>query len=261
MPECSTCGKEFDTQAALNNHSQVHRDDSSGAELSLSMRQYGVIAAVLLAAAVGYAVIGGDDGGAVNDGDVRQQVSVDDDPMLGDADAPVTVVYWGDYKCPNCKRFEQRAFSRLENGPISDGEVRFVKKNFPFIAADSTTAAVASQCIWRQAGAAYPDVFWKWHEAMYSNQRAEHQRWASQDRIVSIAKDVGQIDTAGLRECMTGDRAAIEQEIQEDQDEGRAVGVTGTPSFVVYNTETGEWVTVAGPQPYSRFAAAIDQVA
>src|SRR3989344_3136314 len=57
--------------------------------------------------------------------------SVDDDPVLGDKNAPVTIVEFSDYECPFCKRHFDDTFPQLVKNYVDTGKVKIVYRDFP----------------------------------------------------------------------------------------------------------------------------------
>lgn len=64
-------------------------------------------------------------------------------PVLGDPNAPVTLIEFGDFKCPVCKRFEETVFPLLKKEYIDTGKVKMAFLNMQFIGPDSVTAGIA----------------------------------------------------------------------------------------------------------------------
>jgi len=58
-------------------------------------------------------------------------VSIDDDPVLGAADAPITIVEFSDYQCPYCQSFQSETLPQIKSEYIDSGLVRFVYRDFP----------------------------------------------------------------------------------------------------------------------------------
>ena len=163
-------------------------------------------------------------------------------PVLGQAAAKVTVVVFEDFKCPNCKKFEEETFPVIQSKYIDTGKVRFSMLPFPFIAQqnslpvdDSKLAAEAGLCAFDQQ----PDTFWKYTPIIFRAQGPENQVWASKDRLVELAGNVDGIDTARLRACLdAGSNAA-----KVDAGEAQAVkaGVNATPSVFVNGVLTTDY--------------------
>lgn len=176
-----------------------------------------------------------------------------DDPVLGDASAPVTIVEYGDFKCPFCARFFVETEPRLRREYIETGQVRLVWRDFANIDAESPTAAAAAWCAGQQ------DRFWQYHDALYvfivetfyaQGTNPEGQT-AYEGHYVELARQAGVADEQAFRSCLDSDEATRAVAADRDRAEGR--GVTGTPTFFINGQK------VAGAQPFEVFAQLIDQ--
>jgi len=58
-------------------------------------------------------------------------ISIDDDPVLGDAKAKVTIIEFADYQCPFCRIFWKETFPRLKKEYLDTGKVKLVFRDFP----------------------------------------------------------------------------------------------------------------------------------
>lgn len=199
-------------------------------------------------------------GGSGSGGVSVSQVDTAGEPVIGNEDAPVTIVYWGDFQCPFCKRFEQQTFSQLLQNEIQDGKVRLVFKDFQFLGPDSTTGGIASECAWNQVQDGDTNAYWNWHTSMYNNQDGENSGWGAQSDIVSMTENVDGVDADQLQSCMNNQQSELQQELSEDRSQGQRVGISGTPGFVIYKTGSDTGVQITGAQPYTRFQSAISQV-
>ena len=99
-------------------------------------------------------------------GTLRPAVSVEDH-VLGPADAPVTLVEYGDFQCPHCARAHRvlpKVLKRLGD------RTRFVFRHFPLGEShpDAIHAAEASESVAAQVG---EEGFWRMHDLMYDHQR------------------------------------------------------------------------------------------
>ena len=165
-------------------------------------------------------------------------VSVDDDPSWGPADAPVTVVEFSDFQCPYCARFVTDTYPQIKQQ--YEGKIRFVFRDFPLstIHENAEKAAEAAGCANEQG------KFWEYHDILFNNQQA-----LDVASLKNYASQLG-LDTTAFNQCLdTGTRA---QEIQKDYQDGISYGVTGTPAFIV------DGLLMVGAQPLANFQAAID---
>lgn len=165
-------------------------------------------------------------------------VSPDDDPAWGPADAPVTIVEFGDYQCPYCKRFYDETFPAIK--AAYEGRVRFVYRDFPLTSIHpyAQKAAEASECADDQGR------FWDYHDVLWANQGA-----LDIASLKAYAAQLG-LDMATFDDCLNSGKNA--QEVQKDHSDGASYGVPGTPTFFING------VKLVGAQPFSSFQAVID---
>ncbi len=160
----------------------------------------------------------------------------DDDPIIGDPKAPVTVVEFSDFQCPYCSRFFTATFGKIEENYIKSGKVKFVYRDFPL--ADkhpqAILAAEAAQCANDQS------KFKEMHDQLFLHQ----ELWAGvekpKDAMKKFATTIG-LDVKQFTGCLESNK--YKAEIQKDLVDGSAVGVNGTPSFFV----NGKFVEGAVP--------------
>jgi protein-disulfide isomerase len=164
---------------------------------------------------------------------VLQDISVDDDPVRGPADAPVTIVEFSDFECPSCA--EAQEMLRQITMEYGD-QVRLVYRDFPLERAhpNALRAALAAECADEQG------KFWKMHDQMFSHQDA----LASAD-LRRYANEIG-LDEIAFLNCMESERYLTE--VRKDRADGEAYGVQGTPTFFV----NGRMITGARPYEYFR---------
>ena len=220
-----------------------------------------VIAGALIAGAVYFS---GSGGGTSPTGqpkppevDVKDVSITADDPFIGNANAPVTLVYWSDFQCPFCKAVEVGGVPGISINPsmptlISDyvntGKLRIVFKDFAFLGPDSTTAALYEHAVWDT----YPDKFYDWREAMFEAQDEEHGGFGDEESILALIKTIPGMDANTLKAKVAANTDAYTQLINADRDEGSSFGVSGTPSFITGKT------LIPGAAELSTFTSAID---
>ena len=194
-----------------------------------------VAVAVLLAVAV-----------ARQEGAPEDVFALDRQPALGAADAPVTVVEFADFKCPYCRDFTLNEFPRFKEEYIDTGKVRFYFINYPFIGSDSDTAAEALEAVHAQR----PEAVWDFIEAVMEHQGPEHQRWATPEFLVDLARQaVPGLDAQRLADDLETRR--YRDEVEADRAIARQVGVQGTPSLFVNGEFVRDW-------SYEGLKAAVD---
>lgn len=180
----------------------------------------------------------------------RVQVSLDDDPVLGDANAPVTIVEFSDMQCPFCGRFFQQTLPQIKSQYIDTGKVKLVFRDFPLsFHPYAEPAAIGADCANEQG------KFWEYHDAVFSTQDTWVNSADPDAALKQIAAGLG-VNTATFNSCY--DTKKYASEVQADFQDGVSVGVSGTPSFYIGSPSKG-YVQLVGAQPFSAFKAAIDQ--
>jgi protein-disulfide isomerase len=169
----------------------------------------------------------------------RVEVTVaPDDPALGAANAPVTLVEFSDFQCPFCARVAP-TIKRLRE-QYGD-RLRIVWKDFPLTAIhpEAFKAAEAGQCA-REQG-----KFWEYHDLLFANQAA-----LDQASLKKHAASAG-LNTSTFDACL--DAAKHTSRVQQHLDAGNRLGVSSTPSSFINGR------LVSGAHPYETFAAIIDE--
>jgi protein-disulfide isomerase len=152
-------------------------------------------------------------------------------PSFGPADAPVTIVEFGDFECPDCKM--EAPILRHDMTDAFGGKVRVVFKNFPLESVHpwARAAAIAGRCVYKQDQSA----FWKFYDWIYDNQ----DQISGDDlnaKVLSWAAGNG-VDTGKLGQCI--DTKATEPEVDRSIAEGHALGLAGTPTLFINGRKIG----------------------
>lgn len=197
--------------------------------------------ATIQGAAVGLPSAGAPSGGnaPVPSPTVNMDALVDDDDVLGDEDAEVTIVEFSDFECPFCGRFHTQTWPEIKKNYIDTGKVKFVYRDFPLgFHQQAQKAAEAAECAGEQG------KFWEMHELLFNP--------GVQGGVASFKQYASQIslDTSKFNDCL--DSGKMVAEIRKDLADGSAAGVQGTPAFFINGVE------VSGAQPFSVFQQIID---
>jgi protein-disulfide isomerase len=145
-------------------------------------------------------------------------VVTEDDHLLGSADAPVTLVEYGDYECPYCRGAFRDVHEMLDRLP---GKIRFVFRNFPLqqVHPHAEQAAEAAEAAGAQG------KFWDMYE-----QLLQPYARLDTDALIDYAQRIG-LDIPRFRADITDRRYA--RKIDTDVQEGLRNGVNQTPKFYV----------------------------
>ena len=141
-----------------------------------------------------------------------------DDHVRGPADAPVTVLEYGDYECPFCRGASRDVRRLLDSHP---GLIRFVFRNFPI----AQLHPHAEQAAEAAEAAAAQGKFWEMYELLLRPSSG-----LDLDSLLAYALDLG-LDVDRFRKEVTG--SAYAAKIEHDVREGVRNGVNATPKFYV----------------------------
>ncbi len=170
-------------------------------------------------------------------------------PILGDPNAPITLVEFGDYQCHYCNVFFQTIEDDIIKNYVKTGKVKMIFKDYNIIGPDSINASHGAHCANEQG------VFWEYHDILYSNWTGENNGWASARNLTIFAEEVN-ADMDKWTQCMNEKSHSIT--INESNNDARALELTGTPAFFVINSE-GKVSKLFGAQPFEVFKKIFDK--
>jgi protein-disulfide isomerase len=218
-----------------------------------------LIAAVIIGGALIFSVFyHGSNAGANTLGGDQQQPPVDAallklgsrDAILGNTNAPVTIIEYGDYQCPYCGQFFQQGQAQIVQNFVNPGKVKFVFRDFPFLGPESTAAANAAQCANDQG------KMWAYHDALYAakmsdfaNGGSENDNFFSTAELLKLGQQVG-LTIPTFTSCLSAN--TNNGYITQEKTDATNGGLNSTPTFFVGD------IQVLGAQPYSQFEAMIN---
>jgi len=163
---------------------------------------------------------------------------------LGRADAPLTMVEFTDLQCPYCRQFMLTSFDQIKKDWIDTGQLRYISRDFPLdFHAQAVPAARAARC----AGEQNADKFWEMRITLMRNANL-----LTPDYIRKTAGDL-KLEMTTFEACTASRK--FDAEIQAETREGLALGIGGTPTFVMGRTTATsvEGPMMVGALPYSLF--------
>ena len=185
---------------------------------------------------------------------------MDDDAVLGDANAPVTIIEFSDYQCPFCRKFWTESYPQIKSQYIDTGKVKIVFRDLPLTSLHpmAQASAEAAECV-RELGG--DDAYYEYHDKMFSEQNildsgnptgtvSKTIQYTSTD-LKSWATEIGY----NIGTCL--DSGKYSSEVQKDARDAQAAGGTGTPYFVIMGSD-GKGSALSGAQPFSAFKQVID---
>ncbi len=173
------------------------------------------------------------------------------DAISGSANAPVTMVEYGDYQCPFCgTAFFAQTEPQIVQNYVNTGKVKFVFRDFAFLGPESTAAANAAQCANDQG------KLWAYHDALYAAKVAddakgggENDGFFSTTELLKLGTQVG-LNMSTFTSCVNNNSDATI--VTQEKTDATNNGVNSTPTFYINGTQ------VLGAQPYAQFQQAIN---
>jgi protein-disulfide isomerase len=172
-------------------------------------------------------------------------------PWKGGKDAKVVVMIFSDFQCPFCKVDPNSAGMKAAFDMYGD-KIKVVWRNFPlgFHNRAEPAAELAIEAFHEKGN----EGFWAAHDALFDSQPKIEDA-----DLEAIAKKIG-LDWTKVKAAI--DTHKYKAEIDADQKDGGAVGVTGTPAFMIGLAGPGGTLvgakSVVGAQPLDAFKKAID---
>jgi protein-disulfide isomerase len=186
------------------------------------------------------------------------------DAILGNQDATVTVIEYGDYQCPFCTRYFSQVQPQIMSQYIKTGKVKMVFRNFAFLDRfpgvpagenESHDAAAAAECAEDQS------QLWAYHDALYAAKVGDEAKGGSEDDgffnralFLSLAKKI-KLDMPTFTSCIDSKKYA--PLVDQEYSDGVKAGVNSTPVTFV----DGKMVQTLDPQTNQYESAGADQSA
>jgi protein-disulfide isomerase len=150
-----------------------------------------------------------------------------DGVILGDPDAPVTLVEFADLQCPACKVAAEEIIPDVIEGPVRNGNAKYEFSNWAILGPDSVLAAKAA------LAASEQDRLQQFVENFYANQGTEGS--VTDDFLRDIAEKAGVPDMD--RWEADRDLPKWDETLLAVDDEATEAGLSGTPSFAIRNPD------------------------
>jgi len=182
------------------------------------------------------------------------KVSIDDDAVLGNPNAPITIIEFTDYQCIFCRKFWTETFSQLKKDYIDAGKIKFVVRDFPLtnLHPMAEISAEAAECVREKGG---DSAYFKMHDKIFGEQnKLSPSSTASyaKDDLLKWANDLGY----DISSCLGSGKYA--SEVAKDLADAQSAGFGGTPGFVIMKSGDSEGISIKGAYPYSAFQKALD---
>ena len=170
-------------------------------------------------------------------------------PIMGESNAQITILEWGDYQCTFCYKFHQNTLDVIYEDYIKTGKVKLVFKDFPLNGPDSFLAAEAAYCAQDQG------KYWEYHDELYKNWGGERTGWITRGSLDNFASSVN-LDLEQFNRCL--DDQKYQNKVTALHEFGKEIGIDATPSFLVFNEH--KIIKIRGNQPLEVFLKTFDEL-
>jgi len=167
-------------------------------------------------------------------------------PVLGEENAPVTIIEFSDFQCPFCRTFYEDTYAQLKTDYIDTGKVKLSYRHLPLdFHAAAQISAEGAECANDQG------KFWEYHDMLYEKQGAQGTGTVqyTKDDIKTWTAELG-LDSATFNDCIDSEKHT--KIVKDDITYAGTVGVQATPSFFVNGQK------IEGAQPFAVFKTMID---
>jgi protein-disulfide isomerase len=173
--------------------------------------------------------------------------------IIGDPEAPVTIIEYADYKCPECGKHHQDVGKRIIEDYVNTGIVKIVFRPFPVYSQDGARALLGSYCAQGQG------KFTEYHDAIFEYMWVNHfesgdyqkaiDTVITDDVLASINSTAG-IEEASFQSCLAD--VNTNNAYLKDIELAAPDEIQGTPTFIINGQK------VVGPQVYNVFKTLIE---
>lgn len=213
-------------------------------------RYFVLYTAIVIVIAVALFVISqqskGGDGGSVTLDSAPSTVA---QPVMGDPAAKVSIVEFGDYKCPSCKAWGETVWPQLKADYVDTGKATFSYINVLFHGEESVRGAIASESMLKL----YPEQFWDFHKKLFDEQPNDHNSvWLTDEKVLEVASAVvPDLNKEQLQATMNMEEAS--KLVGLDEILVNQFNIQGTPTIMINEIE------ITNPFDYEAIQAAIEQ--
>lgn len=179
----------------------------------------------------------------------KLDVDLTGQPTLGQEDAPVSIVEFGDFKCPSCKAWGETIYPKLVEDYLMSGDVKFSYVNVLFHGEESIIGALAGESVFQQD----PESYWDFHKDVFDAQPTEDHdaAWLTKEKMLEIAKKYPSVDQDQLNQDI-GEELTMPQ-VDIDEELYTKHQVSYTPTIKING------VTMEDPFDYEKMKEMIDK--
>ena len=152
------------------------------------------------------------------------KVSKNNEAVLGNISAPVTIVMFGDYESSETKKFFDETYPLLKEKYFDKARVNLVFRNYPSeYSENSNLASVAVECVRKLSG---NDKFFEMHNLVLNNQEN-----LTEEKLIGLAESVSNSSDSEISDCL--EFRETQDVVDKDVQDGKDAGIFVTPMFFI----------------------------
>jgi len=213
------------------------------------MKIYFLVIPVIIGILFGTVMIPTQEEPNTNSGILNKKNLFEGSTILGNPDAKISIVEFGDYQCTFCYKFHKDTMKMIVEQYVIEGGVNFVYKDFPLNGPSSIMASEASYCAQEQG------KFWQYHDIIYENWEGENTGWVTRNALERFAENT-ELDMNEFNSCMNDSK--YHQKVLDYEDFARKINIDATPSFIIFDDENA--YRIIGAQPIERFKQVFEEL-
>ncbi|MCR4283969.1 MAG: DsbA family protein [Parcubacteria group bacterium] len=171
------------------------------------------------------------------------EIDADDDPALGNPEAPVVFINFGDFRCQFCAQFQKEIKPLIIEKYVKTGKVKYVYRDLITMSDNSILAAGGANCAGEQG------KYWDFADYMHSG-GGGHDTTYTEASLLKIALSLG-LEEKSFKECLSSGRYV--EEVKKDTEDAIKAGADGTPTVFINGT------IVSGINSFSVYESIIEE--
>ena len=206
------------------------------------MKIYFLVIPVIIGVIIGATLVSDLEQTSGNSSVLNEKNLLQGSTILGNPNAKITIVEFGDYQCTFCYKFHDETMKKINEVYIKTENVNFIYKDFPLNGKQSILASEASYCAQKQ------NKFWEYHDILYNNWGGENTGWITEKVLLGFAKNL-ELNLDDFSNCLRN--SEFRQKVLDNEQFGKDIGINATPSFLIFNEN--EVYRIIGAQSFEKF--------
>ena len=213
------------------------------------MKIYFLAIPIIIGVLIGIGLVSNLDQDSGNSSVLTKENLIEGTIIMGNPNAKITMVEFGDYQCTFCYKFHDETMKKIADKYIKTNNVNFIYKDFPLNGEQSILASEAVYCAQKQ------NKFWEYHNTLYNNWGGENTGWITENVLLGFARDL-EMNLDDFSQCLG--KSEFRQKVLDNEQFGQEIGINATPSFLIFNDN--EIYRIIGAQPFEKFEQAFQKL-